>query len=234
MVEHEADFVVLDSYLVTLTIAPVFISAAIYLCLTRIIVIYGEENSRLAPRTIAIADMTSDFLSLVLQAIGGAIADTSDTKSTSRVGIDIMIAGLFLQAVSLAVFLLVCADFGWRCRSRGTLDMDFGKRQTRQRVLFKTFMAGLLLATVAVLVRSIFRVAELWEGFAGSLWNNETDFLVLDGAMIALAVLCLTLFHPGMAFGGQWQAANWTFRSGKADSQIELTRKENGGQSRGS
>jgi hypothetical protein len=178
--------------------------------------------------------MTSDFLSLVLQAIGGAIADTANTKSTSRVGIDIMIAGLFLQAVSLAVFLLVCADFGWRCQ-KGILDMDLDRQQTRQRLLFKTFMAGLLLATVAVLVRSIFRVAELWEGFTGHLWNDETDFLVLDGAMIALAVVCLTLFHPGAAFGGQWQAANWAFKSGKMDSRSEDPRsKENGGESRDS
>jgi hypothetical protein len=61
------------SYLICLTIAPVFISAAIYLCLTRIIGLYGSHLARFKPRTIAIAFMSSDFLSLVLQAIGGAM-----------------------------------------------------------------------------------------------------------------------------------------------------------------
>jgi hypothetical protein len=203
------------SYLITVTIAPVFIAAAIYLCITRIIVLYGRHNSRFAPRTIAIAFMSSDFLSLLLQAIGGAIADTANTHSLSRIGIDIMIAGLLLQAVSLATFILFFADFSWRCH-KGVLDMDPEKQRTRRSILFKLFRVGVLLATLAILIRSVFRVAELREGFAGSLWNNETDFLVLDGAMIAIATVCLTAIHPGLAFGGIWQAADWNFRSKKA------------------
>ena len=158
--------------------------------------------------------MSSDFLSLLLQAIGGAIADTANTQGLKRTGVNIMIAGLFLQAVSLTVFLVVFADFSWRCH-KGVLDMDPAKLRTRQSLVFKLFRASLLLATLAILVRSIFRVAELWEGFSGSLWNNETDFLVLDGAMMAIAVLCLTASHPGVCFGGQWQAADWNFRGKK-------------------
>ncbi|KAK3618237.1 phospholipid-translocating ATPase rsb1 [Elasticomyces elasticus] len=207
-------------YLITLTIAPVFISAAIYLCLTRIIVIYGEKCSRFKPGTVAIAFMTSDFLSLLLQAVGGAIADTADTHADSRVGIDIMIAGLVLQAISLAAFLLFVADFAWRCH-RGVLDQDPAKQRVRNQMLFKAFMASLLLATVVILIRSIFRVAELWGGFDGALWNDEVDFLILDGAMISLASLCLSALHPGPAFGGQWNAANWSFRTKKKATDAE-------------
>jgi hypothetical protein len=116
--------------------------------------------------------------------------------------------------VSLAAFILVFVDFSWRCH-RGVLDMDPLKQRVRQGTLFKIFRVSILLATIAILIRSIFRVAELWEGFAGSLWNDETDFLVLDGAMMALAVLCLTATHPGLSFGGVWQAADWNFRSKK-------------------
>ncbi|KAH9845483.1 RTA1 like protein [Teratosphaeria destructans] len=213
-------------YLIAATIAPVFISAGIYLCLSRIIVIYGQSNSRFAPRTVALAFMASDFLSLLLQAVGGAIADTADDEGTKQSGIDIMIAGLVLQAVSLAVFLLVVADFGVRCR-QGVLDMSAEKQKTRDRFIFKAFMASLLLATVAVLIRSIFRVAELWGGFSGKLWNDETDFLVLDGAMIGLAVVCLTASHPGVAFGGMWRTANWSFKGRKRDDLNGLERENN-------
>lgn len=203
-----------NSYLCCLTIAPVFISAAIYLCITRIIVLYGSQLSRFKPPTIAITFMTSDFLSLVLQAIGGALADTAANHQAARTGIDIMIAGLFLQAVSLFAFLIVFCDFAWSCRKGGFVE-DAEKQRLRRSMLFKFFLGTLLLATVAILIRSIFRVAELWEGFSGDLWNNETDFLVLDGAMMALAVTCLTAFHPGVAFGGQWHAADWTFKTAK-------------------
>ena len=175
--------------------------------------------------------MTSDFLSLLLQAIGGAIADTANTHATSRTGADIMIAGLFLQAVSLAAFLLVCADFAWSCR-KGYLDMSPDKQQTRRRPILKAFMCTLMLATVAIFVRSIFRVAELWQGFNGKLWNNQTDFMVLDGTMIALAVVCLTALHPGPAFGGQWRAADWTFRTRKGLNVDEVPMKETAGSSR--
>ncbi|KAK5168375.1 phospholipid-translocating ATPase rsb1 [Saxophila tyrrhenica] len=219
-------------YLITLTIAPVFISAAIYLCLTRMMVLQGAHLARVQPRWIAIGFMTSDFISLLLQAIGGAIADTADDHDTSQVGIDIMIAGLFLQALSLAAFIAVFADFSWACR-RGVLDMDPEKQRIRNSALFKLFTASLLLAAVVVLIRSIFRVVELWQGFEGELWNNETDFMILDGAMIAIAVICLTGMHPGFAFGrGMWVAANWTFKTRKDGAGYEMKGAERGMDSR--
>ena len=55
-------------------------------------------------------------------------------------------------------------------------------------------------------------MAELWGGFSGKLRNDEIDFMILDGAMIGLAVFILTVLHPGAAFGGQWHAANWSLR----------------------
>lgn len=82
-------------YLVTLTIAPAFLSAAIYLCLARIVVVYGEEKSRfLQPRTYTIVFCTGDFLALLLQAIGGGIA--SGAASTSTVSISLSFVILYL------------------------------------------------------------------------------------------------------------------------------------------
>ncbi|KAK1093863.1 phospholipid-translocating ATPase rsb1 [Friedmanniomyces endolithicus] len=173
-------------YLICLTIAPVFIAAAIYLCLTRVLVLYGKDISRFAPRTVALSFMFSDFLSLVFQAAGGAIADTANTPSATQTGANIMIVGLVLQAVSLGTFLIFCADYAWRC-SKSVLNDDPEAVRTRGRMLFKVSMGGLLFATMTILIRSIFRAAELSGGFHGTLWNNETDFLILDGAMIALA-----------------------------------------------
>jgi hypothetical protein len=71
-------------YLVTLTIAPAFLSAAVYLCLARIVVVYGEERSRFQPRTYTIMFCSCDFLALLLQAAGGAIASIANTASSVR------------------------------------------------------------------------------------------------------------------------------------------------------
>ncbi|KAK3115226.1 phospholipid-translocating ATPase rsb1 [Teratosphaeriaceae sp. CCFEE 6253] len=139
-------------YLITLTIAPVFVSAAIYLSLTRILVLYGQNLSRVTPRIVAISFMSSDFMSLLLQAAGGGIADSANTDSLKNIGVDIMIAGLVLQAISLGVFLLFGADFAWRCR-RGVLDQDPERRRTRNSMIFKAFLAGMILATLVILIR---------------------------------------------------------------------------------
>lgn len=202
-------------YLVAITIAPVFITAAIYLCISRLMITYGKHLARIKPKFVALGFMTCDFLTLLLQAIGGGIADTAVYRSPlQQTGINIMIAGLVLQVVGLTTFLIVCADFALRCK-RGTLDMTPERVETRRKVLLKLIVGGLLLATVCVLIRSIFRVDELWQGFQGSLWNDELDFMLLDGMMVAIATICLTVLHPGPAFGGQWHAADWSFRTKK-------------------
>lgn len=146
--------------------------------------------------------MLSDLTSLVLQSAGGSIADAAKTHQHARKGIDHMIAGLILQVVSLGLFLFISADFTWTCR-KGAMTADAVKQRTRDRSMFKIFLACLVLATVVILIRSVFRVAELWEGFSGSLWNAEVDFVFLDGAMISISVICLTALHPGLAFEGR-------------------------------
>lgn len=161
--------------------------------------------------------MTSDFFSLVLQAAGGAITSVGEDYATKERGVKTMIAGLILQVISLGVFLTVCAYFAWRCHHSGILDQNPARRTARSSWKFKLFGSGLLIATIFILVRSIFRVAELWQGFGGELFNDEVLFMVLDGAMVAVASLLLTVWHPGPAFGGQWTPANWYFRARKAN-----------------
>jgi hypothetical protein len=94
-----------------LTIGPTFFTASIYLCLSRIIVVFGEGLARFKPRTYTISFIISDIISLVLQATGGAKASGAPTYDAKQVGIHIMVAGLALQVISLVFFLILCADF---------------------------------------------------------------------------------------------------------------------------
>jgi hypothetical protein len=73
-------------------------------------------------------------------------------------------------------------------------------------VLIEVEMIALPISTVTIFIRCIFRVAELQAGFSGPLANNETLFMILEGPMIIIAVLALTVFHPGLAFTGNWAA----------------------------
>ena len=131
-----------NSQIVTLTIGPAFLSAALYLCLGRIVVVFGEHFSRLKPRTYSILFVTCDFFALLLQAAGGAMASSSDNGSSLQdTGINVMIAGLSAQVVSLLVYITLCLDFAWRAyRNR---DNWVPKHESlRRTVLFKAFLCG--------------------------------------------------------------------------------------------
>lgn len=43
-------------------------------------------------------------------------------------------------------------------------------------------------------------IPEMQMGWGSSLMQNETTFLILDGAMILIAVWTLTIFHPYFFF----------------------------------
>lgn len=49
--------------------------------------------------------------------------------------------------------------------------------------------------------RSVFRVAELSGGFSGHLANDQVSYMILEGAMIIIASLVLTIMHPEIGFG---------------------------------
>ncbi|PMD45076.1 RTA1-domain-containing protein [Hyaloscypha variabilis F] len=199
-------------YLVALTIAPALLSASIYLCLSRIVVVYGETLSRFRPRTYTIVFCTCDFICLVLQALGGAIASTANTESSSNLGKNLMLAGLIFQDVSLALFAIACTDFFLRVRkSRGNWNARY-LDITNSR-LFKVFLFGLMTATITIFIRSSYRIVELSGGFDSNLFkSDEAVFMIFEGFMIVIATSCLTLLHPAVCFQGAFASANFSFR----------------------
>jgi hypothetical protein len=60
--------------------------------------------------------MSCDFVSLVLQSIGGGITATAGDKSISNAGVHIMVAGLALQVFSLVLFMVLCLELSWYAR----------------------------------------------------------------------------------------------------------------------
>nr|A0A2Z5TTA9.1 RecName: Full=Efflux pump himE; AltName: Full=Himeic acid A biosynthesis cluster protein E [Aspergillus japonicus]BBA91555.1 transporter [Aspergillus japonicus] len=211
-------------YLICLTIGPAILSASIYICLGRIVIVYGEGISRLRPKTYTMVFVACDLVSLVLQAAGGAITSVADADQydLAQDGINIMIAGLASQVASLALFMALCLDYAWRVyKSPHNLSPETRMRDLRHSLRWKAFLAGLALATVAIFMRSVFRVAELKGGFHSSLANDQVLFMTLEGAMIAIAVIALTVLHPGLCFDGLWDQTKWSFRRSR-DSEMQL------------
>ncbi|KAI9876974.1 MAG: hypothetical protein M1830_005130 [Pleopsidium flavum] len=205
-------------YIVTLTIGPAFFAAAIYLCLGRIVMVFGEQISRFRPRTYTITFISFDFFSLILQAAGGALASAADTQSSLQIGVDVMLAGLGTQVVSLSLFIALCGEFAWRV-SHNKHDLEPAYAELRASKVWKFFLIGLGISTITIFIRSCFRVAELSQGFQGKLANQQVTFMILEGAMIVIASIALTIPHPGVAFKGTWAAANFHLRGRKSSAR---------------
>ncbi|EXJ70710.1 uncharacterized protein A1O5_05700 [Cladophialophora psammophila CBS 110553] len=212
-------------YLVGLTIGPAFFSGAIYICLARIIAVYGTRLSVLSPRAITIIFVGCDFFSLVLQAGGGALTSLDISPSLNQTGINMMIAGLASQVASTTAFCGICLQIVFSIHTKPDL-INRNSTALRKRLTFQLFLSAhrnswdtlaIAIATVTILIRCSFRVAELSKGFGSALANDQVMFMVLDGAMMSLAVLALSTGHPGPALGtGMWEQSGFKLLGGKS------------------
>jgi hypothetical protein len=101
------------NYVIGTSIGPAFFSASIYLCLARIISVFGTDLSPLKPRTITCVFIFCDFTSILLQSLGGSIVANASTLDNHQLGIHIMIAGLASQVASMTIYVCLCLHFAW-------------------------------------------------------------------------------------------------------------------------
>ncbi|RGP67201.1 hypothetical protein FLONG3_8596 [Fusarium longipes] len=188
-----------------LTIGPAFMAAGVYLCLRRIVSAFGPENSRLPPEYYTRIFIPCDVISLVLQALGGAMASiASHQHKNADTGSNIMIAGLAFQVVTILSFIACSADFALRTirrrRALGDTALDQCPEivKVRSSPWFKAFLGALSLATFCILWRSAFRVAELSKGWEGPIMGDQYMFVGFEGILIVVAVVALNVFHPAI------------------------------------
>lgn len=79
-----------------------------------------------------------------------------------------------------------------------SLDPKFPALRTSMK--FRGFLAALTIATICIFVRSVYRVAELSEGWTGYLIKQQGLFIGLEGVMVLVAVIVLNIFHPAFCF----------------------------------
>lgn len=177
---------------VCLTIAPVFFTASIYVTLSKTIVYFDPSLSRFKPQLFYYIFIPFDVVCLALQAAGGALSTTE--RNGTRTGVNISQAGLCLQVVVLFVFMVAFADYMVRLARSGHARGELGSPRSI------AFFSGLVAASLLILTRCAFRVAELRDGYGGSLFREEVPFIVLEGIMVVLAGSVLMAGNPGIFF----------------------------------
>jgi hypothetical protein len=166
-----------------LIIAPAFNSAAIYLTLKHVTLCFGAESSVIKPRFYTYIFICADLLSLVLQAIGGALASTADTNSQESLGNDLMMAGIAWQVASLFFFAVMAGLYLFRrYRALAVLPLSREATVTLADTKFRLFAFGVGSAWLTIFARCVYRIIEMAGGWGNSIMRDETDFIVLEGA----------------------------------------------------
>jgi len=183
-----------------LIISPAFVSAGIYVTLKHIVINFGQSWSRLPPVWYTRIFITGDIFSLVLQGAGGGIAATADSGSDLQdLGTNLMVAGVVLQVVVLSIFGALLVEYTIRTYHRRD-QLSSGAMTLFRKTSFRCFIFAIIVGFLGIYIRCIYRIPELTDGWGSELMRDETDFIILEGAMIVMSVLVLTVFHPGYCF----------------------------------
>ncbi|KAI1746698.1 RTA1-domain-containing protein [Xylaria castorea] len=178
-----------------ITFAPVFMTAAIYVCIGRIADYLGRGKFNIQPRLYARVFIPSDIFALLVQATGGGVSvgETLPADGGVSTGQGIIIAGLAIQLVSLTIFFVLFMGVVW---PSDLFSNHRSKRLDRDDKRVKKFIILISIAIILIVGRSAFRVAEFSEGIFGSLVHDEPLFIIFDGFPISIATSLLVIFHP--------------------------------------
>ncbi|KAF8230781.1 RTA1 like protein [Tricholoma matsutake] len=191
--------------MITTSLAPTFIVAANFVILGHIIKRVGPQYSRIPPRMYTIVFTTADAFTLAIQGAGGGIAGSNaGNHAKANNGAHIMLAGICVQLSIMLVYAVVATEFFMRYANdspirearRSSESLTASKRGPMSGNL-RLMASALILSTVLLLVRNLYRVVELTNGWNGRIISTELYFNVLDGTMIVIAMYTINLVHPG-------------------------------------
>ncbi|OHF01791.1 RTA1 like protein [Colletotrichum orchidophilum] len=166
--------------------APVFLSAGIYTILSALIHRLGRQFSPLPPKVVLWFFITSDAIATITQISGAALIGVKQSRREDpTTANNILLGGLAYQVFSIGCFVITTSIFLFRAKA--------SIREHRHT----TFVAVFSAATLLIYLRTCFRLAETAEGLGGYLYSNEVFFGVLEFAPVVLAVILLSIWHPG-------------------------------------
>lgn len=178
-----------------------------YTTIERTLQTIGKEHSLIDPGWYVYL-IWPDLAGLGLQLVGLGLA-LSGISSTASLGPNanrggvIVGVGIGLHAVTLAVFMILfavvlCQAFStYRTYGNRTTDMELGPADSGRALTrrFKGYLIVVTLVVVCLLIRDLYWTIGLTQSFTKAN-VGEPMFALLDGFVVAEAVLGLVVFHP--------------------------------------
>ncbi|TVY26891.1 Protein RTA1 [Lachnellula hyalina] len=181
-------------------LAPLWVNAFAYMVLGRLLYFFHPARTILSipASALAFAFVTLDFISFVIQLVGGSWAGPNDPTDKVMQGVHIYMGGIGLQQFFIFVFLGMAIKFH--------LEMKAFERQGSLGA-GKTGWMKLLWATYASLgfitIRIFFRLIQFSAGTNAStngLVSHESYFYILEAMPMVFAISCSLVIHPGTVF----------------------------------
>ena len=145
------------------------------------------------------------------------------TLDSLHTGEKIIIAGLFVQVIFFGFFMLVAVRF----------DIAIHKVPTTQAksslIPWHKHLNALYLASVLIMIRSIFRVVEYIQGNDGFLISHEYFLYIFDAVLMLAVMVVFNFVHPSevnaLLKGGK-AMRGWKLEKVEGGSGHDMTRLE--------
>jgi hypothetical protein len=220
---YRVNFFVIQYFFIV--VAPVLFSASIYVILSVLITRTGPQFSPIPPRAILWAFVVSDIVATVIQIVGSALIGVSESRRKDPTfANNILLSGLAVQVFSFLIFVLLYTAFLWQARSvlftgRKTAPearqstasypsdsekvVSANERTGDRPAVPLAFLIALSIATLAVYMRTCYRLSETAQYNYGSKAHNvkEAYFGGLEFAPIVVCVYLLGFWQPGRCLG---------------------------------
>ncbi|KAH7099055.1 RTA1 like protein-domain-containing protein [Auriculariales sp. MPI-PUGE-AT-0066] len=192
---HKNPFVVMRFVLnyFFIVCAPIFISAAIYLGLARLLPVVPSNASPLSAKALVTSFIAIDTVTIVTQVVGAALVGSgySAQAKNNIPPMDpedanwILVAGLSVQTLASVIFIAIMVRV--MISTRGTV-----AAAGVWNVLWVLLISDLL-----IVLRTIFRLAEGADGAFGSISGNQSLFIALEMVPVIIAVALWVLVPLG-------------------------------------
>ncbi|KAK4188313.1 RTA-like protein [Podospora australis] len=192
-----------ETQIVAIILAPTLICISIYLTLKHVCLAINPSLSKIRPHLYPFIFVPLDVSCLLVQAIGGALAAGGGVKNIELVnhGNRAIIAGIVLQVVVLGLFGFVAGGYFLRVkRWIKTNEADAEAVALWRDRKFRLFVYAVTGAYSGILVRCIYRIAEMAGGWGNHIMQDEPSFIVLEGFMVLIPCILLAAFPAGILF----------------------------------
>ena len=154
-----------------------------------------------SPSILALAFVTLDIVSFVIQLVGGGMAGPGSNAESQKKGLNIYMGGIGMQESFIVLFLGLVIKFHYdqpQAEKDGRLRED---KITGWRWLIWALYGCLLAITIRIVYRLVEFSAGL--GYSNPLPSNEPLLYVLESSPMWLAILVWNIAHPGRFIHGE-------------------------------